>query len=174
MATTGAQAVYNRHTIQKNVNDQMITMKAYHILNYKNDELFKNAHISIATFNNDVLLAGEAPEIWQRKKAEVLVQKIPGVKNVYNFISQESPSSTLTRMSDGWITTKVKGQLIASSDIDTTEIKVVTENGNVYLMGVLEPSTAKVAEEIARSTSGVKRVVRIFSYVHISKAVADA
>lgn len=168
VATTGAQAVYNHHTIQKNMNDQWISMRAYHTLNYKSDD-FKNANISIATFNNEVLLAGEAPEDWQRAKAEKLVRKIQGVREVYNFITKESPSSTLTRMSDAWLTTKVKSQLITQEDIDATEIKVVTENGNVYLMGTLDPLAAKTAEDIAKNTAGVKRVIKIFSYIHISK-----
>jgi osmotically-inducible protein OsmY len=171
VATTGAQAVYHHHSIEKNVNDQYISMRAYQTLHFKTDE-FNNANISIATYNGEVLLAGQTPTVWQRQKAEHLVRAIPDVKAVYNLIKIASPSSTLTRVSDAWITSKVKAKLIASEDVDATQIKVVTENGTVYLMGVVSPTHAAAAVELARQTDGVESVVRIFSYITISKHLA--
>lgn len=168
MAATGAEAVYNRHTIQKNLNDQWVTMQVYHQLHFKSDD-FKNANISITTFNNEVLLAGQTPQEWQRTRAEEIVKKLTGVNTVYNFLTLESPSSTLTRISDSWITTKVKSHLITSDDVEASQIKVVTENGTVFLMGTITPEAAKAAVKIAGNTAGVKSVIKIFSYIHISK-----
>lgn len=168
VAVTGAQVVYNRRSLQKNFGDQYITMKAYQGLYIKTDE-FQNAHISIATYNREVLLAGQAPEPWQKAKATEIVSKIPDVKRVYNLVSLDSPSSTLTRLSDSWITAKVKAKLIASEDLDATKIKVVTENGTVYLMGILHPEEAQAATDLASETEGVEKVVKIFSYLKITK-----
>lgn len=168
VATSSAQAVYNHHSIQRNWKDQYTTMQANQAINVKTGE-FSNANISIATMNGEVLLSGQVPAEWQKQKAEALVKNIPDVKTVYNLIVVASPSSTLTRLSDTWITTKIKTRLIASDDVDATQVKVVTENGRVYLMGTLSPDAAEAAVEIASTTDGVQSVVKIFSYVTISK-----
>jgi osmotically-inducible protein OsmY len=170
VATTGAQAVYNRHSIEKNLSDQVTTMRVHEALTYKT-HAFRNANISIATLNGEVLLAGQAPESWQRDKAGEIANQIPNVKKVYNLITVASPSSAMTRVSDTWLTTKVKTKLIASNDVDATQIKVVTENGTVYLMGILKPEDAQAAVDIARETDGVQSVVKIFSYISISKTI---
>ncbi|RDI44560.1 BON domain-containing protein [Aquicella lusitana] len=167
VAITGAQAVYNHHSIQKNLNDQYINFQAFNALN--KDPRFKSANISVATFNREVLLAGQAPKRWQRMEAERLIKKIPDVKRVYNLVSVSMPSSTLKRISDTWLTAKVKAKLIASNDVDATQIKVVTENGTVFLMGTLLPSQAEAAVDMARTTEGVERVVKIFTYMRLSK-----
>lgn len=167
-ASTSAQAVYNRRSLTKTWNDQYITMRAHQALEYKTDE-FKDSNITVSTFNGEVLLAGQTPTEWQKAKAEEIIKQIPDVKEVYNAITLSSPSSTLTRMSDAWITTKVKTQLIASDDVDASQIKVVTENGTVYLMGIVPPEDAQAAVEVASETDGVSRVVKMFSYIRITK-----
>lgn len=171
VATTGAQAVYNHRSLQNTVNDQYITMQAYQNLNVKSHD-FKNANVIVSTYNAEVLLAGQAPAAWQKEKAEQIIKAVPDVERVYNQIEISSPSSTLTRISDAWITTKVKSKLIASNDLDASQIKVVTENGMVYLMGILKPEEAQAAVDITRETAGVQGVVKIFSYMHISKTMA--
>lgn len=168
VATTGAQAVYNHHNIQKNLNDQYISLQAYKTLNH-NTQQFRNANIAVATFNGEVLLSGQVPNTWQKIRAEQLVKKIPSVKEVYNTIDVAGPSSFLIRISDAWITTKIKSQLIAIEDLDASQIKVVTENGTVYLMGTVLPEDATAAIHVARETEGVRKVVKLFSYVTISK-----
>jgi osmotically-inducible protein OsmY len=170
VATTGAEAVYNHHSLKKNFNDQYTTMQIYQALNYETKE-FNNANISIATLDGEVLLAGQAPAAWQKEKAGNIAKQIPDVKHVYNLVTISSPSSVLTKMSDTWITAKVKSKLIASDDVDATQIKVMTENGTVYLMATLKPEEAEAALELASSTDGVQSVVKIFSYVTISKKV---
>lgn len=171
IAMSGVEAVYNRHSIQKSLNDQYITMKAFKTLNI-DTKLFKNTHIAVATFNGEVLLAGQVPHTWQRSKAEQLVKVIPGIKQIYNLIAIENPSSSLVRMSDTWLTAKIKAKLLASDEVEANQIKVVTENGTVYLMGILSPEAAQEAVELARSTDGVERVVKIFSYVRITKTLS--
>lgn len=168
VAMTGAQVVYNRHSIQKTLQDQYITMQAFKALNVDSDQ-FKDTNIEIATYNGEVLLAGQVPEMWQRNKAEEIVKQIPEVKRVYNTVTIAAPSSTLIRLSDAWITAKVKAKLIASNDLDATQIKVVTENGTVYLMGTIWPNEAEAAVDLSRDTDGVQKVVKMFSYLKIVK-----
>lgn len=168
IATTGAEAVYNRHSIQKNLKDHYLTMQAYRSLYFETDE-FNNANISISTYDREILLTGQAPSLIQKYKAEYRVKQIPDVKKIYNLIAVQSPSSALTRVSDAWITTKVKAKLLASNDVDATQVKVVTENGTVYLMGTLLPEQADAAAEVASQTDGVLSVVKMFYYMKISK-----
>ncbi len=168
VATTGAQAVYNHHSLQKTIGDQYITSQAYNDL-YQRSIQFKETSISVSTLNGEVLLSGQVSTEWQKSKAEKIVRAIPGVDEVYNSISVEGQASALVEVSDTWITTKIKAKLIASGDVDATQIKVVTENGTVYLMGTVLPEEAKAATELASDTDGVQKVVRLFSYIRITK-----
>lgn len=166
VAMTGAQAAYNHKKLQNNIKDQYISMQAIHVLNRP---MFSNANIDIATVNGEVLMVGQAPEEWQKQRAGDFINNIDGVKQVYNLVSISAPSSTLTRISDAWITAKVKGKLIASNDLDATRIKVVTERGTVFLMGIVKPEEAGAAIDIASTTQGVTSVVKMFSYMKITK-----
>lgn len=168
MVVSGAQAVYNRHSIEKNLTDQYITMKAFQRLNIDSPD-FKNGHVRVATLNGEVLLTGQVRSMLLRQQAEAIVKSVPKVKEIHNMLAISSPSSSLTRISDAWITTKVKAKLIAANELDATEIKVVTENGTVYLMGMVTPKDAQAASDIARKTDGVAAVVRLFSYMHITR-----
>lgn len=169
VAVSGAQAVYNHHSIQRNLSDQYITVQAYKKFD-KNHALLKDANVSVATFNGEVLLSGQVPEKWQRDKIKDLVLEIPNIEEVHNLITLSNPSSTLTRISDAWITTKIKTKLIASIDLDATAVKVVTENGTVFLMGLVRPSEAEEAVTIASNTDGVNQVVKVFRYLRICKS----
>jgi osmotically-inducible protein OsmY len=169
VAMTGAQAVYNHHSLQKNFSDQYTTLQAYQEFN-KHGDLFKGTNITVSTFNGEVLLAGQVPTMRQRFRAEQIVKSLPNVDEVHDVLAISNPTSTLTRVSDIWITTKVKTKLLASDDVDATQVKVVTENGTVYLMGILKPSEAQAAVDVAIDTDGVNSVVKIFKYMRISRS----
>lgn len=167
-AMTGAQVVYDRHNLQKTLNDHYITMRAYRSI-YADTKQFKDTNVSVSTFNNVVLLAGQVPKPNMRNQIETIVKKIPDIHEIHNLITVSNPVSTLTQISDTWITTKIKAQLIAANEIDPSKIKVITENGTVYLIGIIPPEQAQQAVQIARTTSGVQNVIKVFSYLHISK-----
>lgn len=167
-AVTGAQAVYGRHTLQSTLNDQYITMKAERAI-YIDTNRFQNTHVSVSSFNGIVLITGQVENSAQRIEIEAIVKKIPGVREIHNVVTVSPPASSLIRVSDAWITTKIKTKLIAMNDVDPREIKVVTENGIVYLMGIIPPEQAEIAVDLARSTEGVQEVVKVFYYIHISK-----
>ena len=171
VAVSGAQAAYNHKSIEKKINDQYISMQATHQLNRPR---FSNTNVDFATLNGEVLMAGQVPEAWQKAEAEERIKQIDGVTHVYNMLSISSPTSGLVRASDAWITAKVKSQMIASSDLDATHVKVVTERGTVFLMGTLLPEEADAAVEIASNTAGVTSVVKMFSYMKITKKRHEA
>lgn len=167
-AVSGAQAVYDRHGLQTSFNDHYIAMKVDRAI-YWNSDRYKHSNISINVFNGIVLLTGQVPTSELHEGLTRLVKSIPEVDKIYNLTIVSEPLSTITSISDAWITAKIKSQLIACVDIDPTQIKVVTENGTVYLMGIVYPDQALGAVEMARTTTGVENVVKIFSYLRISK-----
>lgn len=168
VATSSVQAVYSHQSIQKSATDQYLTMRAYQAIDIDSDH-FKNANINISTFNRVVLLSGQAPTFEQKAEAEQLVKQLEGVGRVYNLITIEKPASQWARLRDVWITAKIKAKLIISNDLDASQVKVVTENQTVFLMGILRPSEARAAVKVASKTEGVQGVVKIFSYLNLSK-----
>ncbi len=145
------------------IDDKGIQMKAGNDL-YEDEMLGDQVHINVASYNGVVLLTGETPTAEMRARAEQIVSEVDKVRRVHNEITVAAPSSGLTRSSDTLITTKVKTRMVAEKEFDSGRIKVVTENGTVYLMGLVTRQQAAVATEISRSVSGVQRVVRLFEY----------
>ncbi len=129
------------------------------------DEAFDEAHVVVVSFNGYVLLAGQVASEELKAKATDVVRKVHGVRRIYNELEVAAPSSGMTRTSDTWITTKVKSWLLGSSDIEGTRVKVVTENGVVYLMGLATREEADRISDKAASIGGVQRVVRLFEII---------
>lgn len=167
--SSGASAVYSRHSIQKGINDQLASIRTYGAIYVDHQKEYKDTHISVATFNNVLLLIGQVNDSQQKTAINLLAKEKSGANEIYNFTTIEKPTPAFVRVNDSWITSKIKAQLIAINEVDPTQIKVVTENGTVYLMGIIPPEQADIAVEVARTTAGVKKVVKIFSYLHISK-----
>ncbi len=168
-AMTGAQVVYNRHGLSNSIGDQLITLRATQALYLDKAERYKNTTISVATLNKIVVLTGQVPSVELKKAAEATVAQVPNIEKIYNLITISQPSPTLVQMSDSWITAKIKTKLIAANDIDPSQIKVITDNGTVFLIGIIPHEQADIAVDIARTTDGVQKVVKVFSYLVISK-----
>ena len=125
----------------------------------------QDAHISVVSYNGYVLIAGQVNTEQLKARATEVVRKVHGVRRIYNELEVAAPSSAMTRTSDTWITTKVKSWLLGSTDSEGTRVKVVTENGVVYLMGLATRAEAQRASDKAAGISGVQRVVRLFELV---------
>lgn len=166
-AISGAQVVYDRHAIQQKLDDGYTSLRAYNDI-YVQFKQNKNIRVSVATFNDVVLITGQAPNIQQQSKIATLVKKVAGNRKVFNYIEIARPASLLTHASDSLITTKIKAKLIASN-AEPSKVKVVTENGTVYLIGTVSHDQADIATQIARTTNGVQKVIKIFSYIYISR-----
>ena len=129
------------------------------------DQAFHDAHLTVVSYNGFVLLAGQVNDEKLKTKATEVVRKVHGVRRIYNELEIASPSSGMTRTSDTWITTKVKSWLLGSPDSEGTRVKVVTENGVVYLMGLATRAEAERISDKTAGISGVQRVVRLFELV---------
>lgn len=126
--------------------------------------LRENSHVEVTVFNEIALLTGETSDPQARLAAEEIAKSTPGVYKVYNQITIQGPTSSLTRTSDSWITTKIRAEMLAADNLKSSSIKVITENGVVYLMGIVTPQQGDSAVEIARQVSGVQKVVKVFQY----------
>lgn len=129
------------------------------------DEAFHDAHISVVSYNGYVLLAGQVNSEALKSTATEVVRQVRGVRRIYNELEIAAPSSAMTRTSDTWITAKVKSWLLGAGDIEGSRVKVVTENGVVYLMGLATRAEAERISERAAGLSGVQRVVRLFELI---------
>jgi osmotically-inducible protein OsmY len=162
VAATGTAAA-DRRTTGTLVEDQTIEVKAYKALK-ADAELNEQAHLNVTSYNTVVLLSGETPTDAMRQRAMEIVKGIDKVTHVYNELSIAAPSSMVSRSSDSYITTKVKTKLFADKKISGIQVKVNTEKGVVYLMGIVSRAEAEIATDIARQTGGVQKVVKLFQY----------
>lgn len=162
-AAAGASAAVDRRTTGTLVEDQSIELKAVQALN-ADKEINAQAHLNVTSYNMIVLLTGEAPSAELRERAGKIVGGVEKVNTVHNEVTVAAPSSMMTRSSDTVITSKVKTKLLAATDIEGVNVKVVTENGVVYLMGLARRAEADRATEVARQTGGVQKVVKVFQY----------
>ena len=126
------------------------------------DEAFDEAHLNVVSYNGYVLLAGQVPSEALKNKATNVVREIRGVRRIYNELEVAAPSSGMTRSSDTWITAKVKSFLLGNTDIEGNRVKVVTEDGVVYLMGLATRDEAERIAATAADIGGVQKVVKLF------------
>lgn len=160
----GASAVTSasdRRTLGSQIDDSSIVVKAERALE-ANKTLEEKAHINVNSYNGILLLTGQAPSQDLVDTASALVKGIQGTKDVQNQIRVGNPISFTTRSRDSWITTRVKSLLVADKEVSALDIKVITESGEVFLMGLVSSSEADKAVEIARHVNGVSRVIKAF------------
>lgn len=164
---TGLSLWHDRRTSKALAIDESIEIKAAIELN-SHDDTRAQCHFNVTAYNGIVLVSGEAPTQRLKEKIITTVRGISGVKLVHSQLTIASPSSFTTRSYDSLITSKIKLALSSVKDIpgfDATRIKVVTESGIVFLLGLVHKNEGHVTTEIARREEGVKRVVQIFEYI---------
>ena len=124
----------------------------------------ERAHVNVAAFNRALLLTGEAWDEAARAEIGKIAAAVPNVRAVTNEIQVAGVSSTTSRANDTALTARVKGRFLNAKEFSSLHVKVVTEAGVVYLLGLVTENEAAAATEIARTTSGVRKVVRVFDY----------
>jgi len=161
-AGTGVLMAEDRRTSGTFIEDQGIELKASNRL----DEKFKDtAHINITSYNRTVLMTGEVPSEATKQEAEKIVRGVPNVSNVLNETIIAGNSAYTSRSNDSYLTSKIKVRFVEAGKFQTNHVKVVTENNVVYLLGLVTHKEADSAVEIARTTSGVQKVVKVFEYL---------
>ena len=163
-AAATASTAHDRRTTGTMIDDELIENKLLDAL-HEDTELWDQTHINGTAYNGVLLLTGEAPSETLRQRAAHIGSKLPKVREVHNELRVAAPSSFPSRSSDSWVTGKVKTALLNSDKIDGLRVKVVTEAGVVYLMGLLTRAEADAATDSARRVGGVQRVVKVFEYL---------
>ena len=159
-ATAGYVVGEDRRSGGTIAEDQAIEFKVSDRIRTK----YPDVHVSATSFNRMVLLSGEVPDAAAKSEIERIARSVENVRGVYNEI-QIGPVTTLsTRTNDSFITSKVKARFLDAQRFNPIWVKVVTENGAVFLMGLVNHKEATDATDIARTTSGVQKVVRVFEY----------
>lgn len=163
--TAGAVSAANdRRTIGSQIDDNNIEIKATLALK-KVPTLSDKANISVVSVNGTILLVGQVPSRDLLSQAEQAVRNSVSVKNIHNQLRIGTRIGITTQTHDTWLTSKVKTKLLTAETITGNNIKVVTENSEVFLMGLVSETEADMAVEIARHVNGVKRVVKAFEYL---------
>lgn len=162
-AATGVMMAEDRRKAGVYLEDQEIEIRALDRLR----DAFPGKVVSISTvsFNHQVLLVGQVPDEETRNKASEIVKAIPNVVKVYNETSISGVTSYTSETNDAAITAKVKTRLLNSDKVSPSHVKVVTEAAVVYLMGLVTRAEGEAAAEIAATTSGATRVVKLFEYI---------
>jgi len=159
---TGVIMAQDRRTSGAFLEDQSIELKAGNLIGKQ----FKDGvHVNATSYNRSVLLSGEVPSEAVKEEITRLVYGIENVRNVNNELVVAGVSSLTSRSNDGLITSNVKIGLMRDDRLNAEHVKVVTESGTVFLMGIVTRAEADAASEVASTTSGAQRVVRLFEYL---------
>lgn len=161
-AAAGGAMAADRRTSGIYVEDENIELKA---IKKMETNLGENAHVNITSYNRNVLLTGEVPEAAAKVKAESLIKEIPNTRSITNEIAVGPKSSVGSRANDAYLTSKVKTKFVTENKFAANLVKVITENSVVYLMGIVTQTEADAAVEIARTTDGVTKVVKVFEFM---------
>jgi osmotically-inducible protein OsmY len=165
----GALVLTDRRISEAYITDQGIELRASNRI----DEKYRDkVHVNVTSFNRMLLLTGEAPSPEIKADIEKLASGVPGVKSISNELAIAGPSSLGGRSNDTYITSKVKARFVDTGKFSANHVKVVTEAGVVFLLGIVTQTEANDAVEIARTTGGVQKVVRVFEIISDEQAKA--
>ncbi|MEI6302008.1 MAG: BON domain-containing protein [Betaproteobacteria bacterium] len=152
----------DRRTSGAYIEDEGIENKA---LSRINDKYKDGAHINVTSYNRTVLLTGEVATAEVKADIEKLASEVANVKSVVNEV-QIAPITTMSvRTNDSYLTSKVKARFVDANKFSANHVKVVTEAGTVFLLGMVTRKEGDDATEIARTTGGVTKVVKLFEYI---------
>ncbi|KAB2923377.1 MAG: BON domain-containing protein [Dechloromonas sp.] len=161
-ATVGVMSAHDRRSTGTQTDDETIEWKAA----LRIPDQYKNfTHANFTSYNKRLLITGEAPNAEAKAAIEAEARKVDGVREVYNELGIGPVSSLGNRSNDSFITSKLKARLVDSNQISANHIKVVTERGIAYLMGIVNEREAKVAVAVARTTAGVLKVVNVMEVI---------
>ncbi len=158
----GALVATDRRTSGAQLEDEGIELRSTGRIR---ESLGDRVHVNVTSYNRQVLLTGEVPNQQDKQSIEQIVARVENVRSIVNELSVLGNSTLTQRSSDALTTGKVKAAMVDAKDIYANAFKVLTERGTTYLMGRVTQREAARATEIARSTGGVQKVVRIFEII---------
>ena len=149
----------DRRTSGAQLEDEGIELRAASRLR---ENLGDRVHISVTSYNRQVLLTGEVPNAQDKQTAEQVVSRVENVRSIVNELGVQGHSTLSQRSNDALTSGKIKAAMVDAKDLQANSFKVVTERGTAYLMGRVTQREANRATEIARGIGGVQKVVRVF------------
>lgn len=161
---TGAVVSSDQRTLGATVEDQQIEFSARRLVR-ANAQIANGNHLSFTSYNRVLLITGEVRE--EKRKAEVdqLLRNIPNLRRIHNELTIAAPSSAMSRISDTYLTAKVKTRLLLEKQLSANRFKIVSENGRVFLLGLSNRKDATQAALVTRKTAGVQSVITLFEYL---------
>jgi len=163
-AATGAIVAHDRRSAGTILDDQTTELKVNSAL-HDDTKLMKNSRISVTVFNGVALLVGQVPSEQHRKRAAAHARQNMKVKQVNNELKITKPIGLKVQNNDTWITTKAKSSLLSAKGVGSAYIKVISERGVVYLMGLVTRAEGQAAAETVQQVKGVQGIVKVFEYV---------
>ena len=168
--TGGVLATMDRRSVGTQTEDESIEWKASARVSEQLGSRADKAHINFTSYNRKVLLSGEVPSNEDKAEVERIVSGVTNVQGVYNELVVGAASSFSDRSNDSFVTSKVKSRSVDSGKFNPVHVKVVTEAGTVFLLGMVTQAEADSAINVARTTAGVKRVVNLLEIITPAKA----
>jgi len=166
-AVTGPEQIdepRGKRTLGTYIEDESIETKTKINL-YNADPGFQEGNISAISFNGVVLLVGQLKSDHLRQLATDITQRTRKVRKVHNETTVSGPTSLVARSNDSWLTTKIKSRMLAEKNFPSKRVKVITEEGTVYLMGLVTSEEASHAVTVAKEVYGIQKIVKIFEYI---------
>lgn len=161
-AVSGALVATDRRTSGTQLEDEGIELRS---IGRINENFGSRVHVNVTSYGRQVLLTGEVPSAQDKQQIEQIVSRVDNARSVVNELAVADGSSLTQRSGDALITGKIKAAMVDSKDLFANAFKVVTERGVVYLMGRVTQREATRATDIARSTGGVQKVVRLLEVI---------
>ena len=152
----------DRRSVGAQADDEAIELKVSNAINTQYGE---SVHAISTSYNGIVLLSGEVPTAEIFTSIGNLAKSTAKVRSVHNELAVGPNADLSVRSNDTFITSKVKSRFVEANKFSATHVKVVTERGIVYLMGIVKPDEGDAAAQIASTTTGVVRVVKLFEYM---------
>lgn len=163
-AVAGTSIALDKRTTGDYVEDQNIKTKFTYLYN-QDEALMKVTHVNVTSYNRQVLITGEALTEQDKEKLSHIANQIKNVRKYFNETTVEELTSMSSRTNDSYLTSKIKTSVFTHmEELDGAQVKVVTENGSVYLMGLVTREQGNKITELTRTTNGVKRVIKLFEY----------
>lgn len=158
----GAMAASDRRTVGSQTEDEAVEWKAEKRIA---DRFKDRAHVNITGYNRKALITGEAYDEAMKAEISDIVGKVENVQGVWNEMEVGPIRPLTSRSNDAYVTSKVKARFVDYNQFNANHVKVVTEDGVVFLMGIVNEREARSAVQIARTTNGVRKVVNLLEVV---------
>ena len=167
LSTCLAIAGCSNRSIGNKIDDQFLEPNVANAISRSHPDLTgPTSHIVVTAYNGVILLAGQTPRADLKEKAAQVANGVQGVKKLHNELQVLQPTSALARSNDALITSKIKTLMLADSKVPSAKVKVVTENGIVYLMGLVTRAEGAAATNVASGASGVQKIVTLYQYTN--------